>query len=163
MINDISMIKYWMMCCVICPIYLNIFRLFGSIVCMLSFGCFHETKWCEYINFIQFFVGKFQSNIRSKPWPGFLCWWNWKLEIVWINSVQFSSIFCWRQNRDFFSFSHTLINKPAAQAADADPSQHNAAPPIGKIHPFSQITVTFKPIQRFYCPSRFIISEKMSI
>ena len=33
----------------------------------------------------------------------------------------------------------------------------------GKIHPFSKIAVTFEPIQRFWCPSRFIISENISI
>ena len=38
-----------------------------------------------------------------------------------------------------------------------------AAPPVGKIHQFSKIAVTFEPIPLCWCPSRFTISEKMSI
>ena len=34
------------------------------------------------------------------------------------------------------------------------------APPVGKVHPFSKIAVTFEPIQQFWCPLRFRISEK---
>ena len=34
------------------------------------------------------------------------------------------------------------------------------APPMGKIHPFSKITVTFEPVMQFWCPSRFRISLK---
>ena len=34
------------------------------------------------------------------------------------------------------------------------------APPVGQIHPFSKIAVTFRPIQRFWCPSGFRMSEK---
>ena len=32
------------------------------------------------------------------------------------------------------------------------------APPIGKIHPFSKIAVTFEPVLQFGCPSGFRIS-----
>ena len=39
------------------------------------------------------------------------------------------------------------LNKPAAQAAGQ--TLPNATPPVGKIHPFSKIAVTFEPIQRF--------------
>jgi hypothetical protein len=35
------------------------------------------------------------------------------------------------------------------------------APAIGKIHPFSKITITFEPVMRFGCPSRFRISKKI--
>ena len=52
------------------------------------------------------------------------------------------------------------LNKPAAQAAGK--TFPDAAPPIGKIRPFSKIAVTFEPIQRFKYPLRFRISEKMS-
>ena len=38
-------------------------------------------------------------------------------------------------------------NKPVAQAAGQ--TLHDATPPVGKIHPFSKITVTFEPIQRY--------------
>jgi hypothetical protein len=38
-----------------------------------------------------------------------------------------------------------LKNKPAAQAAGADPS----LPPIGKIHCFSKMAVTFDPLMGF--------------
>ena len=36
-----------------------------------------------------------------------------------------------------------IINKPAAQAAGQ--TLPNAPPPVGKIHPFSEIAVTFEP------------------
>ena len=49
------------------------------------------------------------------------------------------------------------LNKPAVQAAG------QTLPPVDKIHPFSKISVTFEPIQRLRCPSRFRISEKISI
>ena len=38
-------------------------------------------------------------------------------------------------------------NEPAAQAAGQ--TLPDATPPVGKIHPFSKIAVTFEPIQRF--------------
>ena len=31
-------------------------------------------------------------------------------------------------------------------------------PPLGKIHPFSRITVTLEPVMQFSCPTRFRIS-----
>ena len=40
-----------------------------------------------------------------------------------------------------------LLNKPAAQAAGADPS--DATPPVGKIRRFIKIAVTFEPIMQF--------------
>ena len=49
-------------------------------------------------------------------------------------------------------------NKPAAKAAGQ--TLPNATPPVGKIHPFIKIAVTFEPIQRFRCPLRFRISGK---
>ena len=52
-------------------------------------------------------------------------------------------------------------NKPAVQAAGH--TLPDATPPVGKIHTFSKITVTFEPIQQFKCPSRFRFSENMSI
>jgi hypothetical protein len=54
-----------------------------------------------------------------------------------------------------------FLNKPAAQAAGQ--TLPDATPPVGKIHPLRKIAVSFEPIQRFRCPSRFRISEKMSI
>ena len=67
----------------------------------------------------------------------------------------------------FFWAGHSLVmvmamgkNKPATKAAGQTPL--DATPPVGKNHPFSKITVTFQPIQRFRCPSRFKISDKMS-
>ena len=44
-------------------------------------------------------------------------------------------------------------NKPAEQAAGL--TLPDATPPVGKNHPFRKIAVTFEPIQRFRCPSRF--------
>ena len=55
---------------------------------------------------------------------------------------------------------NTFKNKPAAQAAVQ--TIPGATPPVLKIHPFSKVAVTFEPIQRFRCPSRFRISEKMA-
>ena len=42
-------------------------------------------------------------------------------------------------------------------------AQHlpDEAPPIGKIHPFSKMAVTFEPVMRFGCPSRFRISSQI--
>ena len=37
-------------------------------------------------------------------------------------------------------------NKPAGQSAGQ--TLPNATPPVGKIHPFSRIAVSFEPIQR---------------
>ena len=37
-------------------------------------------------------------------------------------------------------------NKPAAQAANADP---NESPPLGEIPPFTEIGVTFDPMKQF--------------
>ena len=54
-----------------------------------------------------------------------------------------------------------LKYKPAAQAAGR--TLPDATPPLGKINPFSKIALTFESIQLFRCPSRFRISEKMSI
>ena len=34
------------------------------------------------------------------------------------------------------------------------------APPIGKIHTFRKITITFEPVMQFGCPLRFRISYK---
>ena len=48
--------------------------------------------------------------------------------------------------------------KPAGQAAGQ--TLPDAAPTVGKIHPFSKIAVTVGPIQRFRCPSRFRIFDK---
>ena len=56
---------------------------------------------------------------------------------------------------------HMHVNKPAVQAAAQ--TLPDATPPVGKIHTFSKIAFTFEPIQRFRCPSRFRIFEKMSI
>ena len=53
-----------------------------------------------------------------------------------------------------------ILNKPAAQAAGQ--TLPDAPPPVGKIHSFSNIAVTFETIQRLRCPSSFRISEKMS-
>ena len=44
-------------------------------------------------------------------------------------------------------------NKPAAQAAGADPS--DATQPIGKIHIFCKMAITFEPPMGFLCPSGF--------
>ena len=52
-------------------------------------------------------------------------------------------------------------NKPAAQAAGQ--TLPDEPPPVGKINSFSKIAVTFEPIQRFRCPSRFRVSKKMSL
>ena len=41
------------------------------------------------------------------------------------------------------SLKYLLKKKPAAQAAEADPSR------IGKIRQFRKIAVTFKPVMRF--------------
>ena len=48
------------------------------------------------------------------------------------------------------------MNKPAAQATGQ--TLPDATPPVGKIHPFSKIAVTFAPMQQFRCPSGFRIS-----
>ena len=56
---------------------------------------------------------------------------------------------------------YTSYNKYAAQAAAQ--TLPDATPPVGKIHPFRKIAVTFEPIQQFRCSSRSQISEKMSI
>ena len=46
--------------------------------------------------------------------------------------------------------SRLVINKPAARVAGQ--TLPDATPPVGKIHPFSKIAVTFEPMQRFRCP-----------
>ena len=56
---------------------------------------------------------------------------------------------------------NTRGKKPAAQAVGQ--TLPDATPPIGKIHRFSKIAVTFEPMQRFRRPLRFRISDKMSI
>ena len=58
--------------------------------------------------------------------------------------------------RSFDKRALPATNKPAAQ--DEGQTLPDATPPVGKIHPFSKIAVTFKPIQRFKCPSRFRMS-----
>ena len=40
------------------------------------------------------------------------------------------------------------LNKPAAQAAGADPSWRNQ--PIGNVHPFRKSTVTFDPMVKYW-------------
>ena len=52
-------------------------------------------------------------------------------------------------------------NKPATQAAGQ--TIPGATPPVGKNHPFIKIAVTFEPIQQFRCPSRFRLSDKISV
>ena len=37
----------------------------------------------------------------------------------------------------------------------------NEAPPVGKIHQFSKIAVTFEPVMRFGCPSGFSLLKKL--
>ena len=56
---------------------------------------------------------------------------------------------------------HHNKKNPAAQAARQ--TFPDATPPVGKIHPLSKTAVAFEQIQQFRCPSRFSISEKMSI
>ena len=41
--------------------------------------------------------------------------------------------------------AYLTLKKPATQAAGQ--TRPNATPPLGKIHPFSKIAVTFEPIQ----------------
>ena len=53
-----------------------------------------------------------------------------------------------------------ILNKPAAQAAWQ--TLPDATPPVGKIHPFSNIAVNSQTIQQIRCPSRFRFSEKTS-
>jgi hypothetical protein len=36
----------------------------------------------------------------------------------------------------------------------------DATPPTGKIHPFSKIAATFKPVMQFECPAKLRISFK---
>ena len=48
--------------------------------------------------------------------------------------------------------------KPAAQAVGQ--TLPDAAPPVGKIHPFSKIAVTFKPIKQFMYPTKLNLFEK---
>ena len=43
------------------------------------------------------------------------------------------------------------------------PTLSDEAPPVGKIYPFRKIAITFEPVQRFWCPSIFSISEKISL
>ena len=52
---------------------------------------------------------------------------------------------------------HVSRNKPAAQAAGQ--TLPDATPSVGKNHQFSKIAVTFEPIQRLRCPSRFRFPE----
>ena len=61
----------------------------------------------------------------------------------------------------FKKFSVFKRNKLAAKAAGL--TLPDATPPVGKIYPFSKINVTFEPIQRFRCPSRFRTFDKMPI
>ena len=49
------------------------------------------------------------------------------------------------------------MNKPAAQAADADRSRKNSPP--GKIPHVTKIAVTFEQMKQFRCPSRLIFSQ----
>ena len=51
--------------------------------------------------------------------------------------------------------------KPAAQVAGQ--TLPDATPPVGKIHPFSKITVTFEPLQRIRCHSRFKYLKNVNI
>ena len=55
-----------------------------------------------------------------------------------------------------FRFQRGYNEKPVVQAAGQ--TLPDATPPEGKNHAFSKIAVTFKPIQRFRCPSRVRIS-----
>ena len=75
-----------------------------------------------------------------------------------INSLKFSQHIVSYSISDYLNWTETsLLCRLQAQTLPDE------APPVGKIHPFSKIAVTFEPIQRFRCPSRFRISEKMSI
>ena len=71
--------------------------------------------------------------------------------IILYNYFTFISLF-------FLKVVRRRENKPAVQAAGQ--TLPDATPPVGKIHPFSKIAVTFERIQRFRCPPRFRISEK---
>ena len=51
------------------------------------------------------------------------------------------------------------LNKPAAQAAGADPSRWSST--NGQNPPFSKIAVTFEPVMQFGCPLGFKISFKI--
>ena len=70
-------------------------------------------------------------------------------------------ICCFKKNGVGPITNRPFINKPAAQAAGQ--TLPDATPPVGNIHPFSKIALTFGPIKQFRCPSRFRISEKTSI
>ena len=50
----------------------------------------------------------------------------------------------------------SLLRRPQVQTL------HDTTQPIGKIHPFIKIAITFEPAMRFECPSRFKITKKIT-
>ena len=52
-------------------------------------------------------------------------------------------------------------NEPAVQPAGQ--TFPDATAPIGKVHPFSKIAITFELIHQFRCPSRFRIPKKKKV
>ena len=76
-------------------------------------------------------------------------WWQGKIHAVpsWHLLTQPQG---WRKS-DRSSLLTSLLRRLQAQTLT------DAAPPVGKIHPFSKIAVILEPVMWFWCPSRFKI------
>ena len=64
------------------------------------------------------------------------------------------------KNRRWNDNNHNVLKEACCTGCRRRPFTAGA-PLIGKINPFSKITVTFEPVKRFGCPSGFRISVKI--
>ena len=73
-----------------------------------------------------------------------------------INSEQI----VFRIRLEVFELERQTIEKTSLLRRLQEQTLPDDAQPMGKIHPFSKIAVTFEPVMRFGCPLRFRISKK---
>ena len=115
---------------------------------------------CILCGLIQLFVDNSDSESSVKPQQCLGVLRNFEIGANLWTGASFNCIYRFPEKKHWligglgaWILEYSYINKPAVQAAGADPPQWKS--PIGKIHPFSKINVTFEPIVQFWYPLMF--------
>ena len=99
------------------------------------------------------------STTTSSRWSSMVKTWQDRLLLIPILTSKTSLVSKVEWFTNFFYYLPTILKTSLLRRLQAQ-TLPDAAPPVGKIHPFSKIAVTFEPLQRFWCPSRFRVSQK---
>ena len=124
------------------------------------FGCSFKKKkvvhlWKKYFRFFSC------TGLISHQWFDFCLAWSGPAACIQRAQVVESSLICCSCHRESIKkyWWWKNLHLKSHKMDSTWPRNHCAeAPPIGKIHPFSKIAVTFEPVMQFGCPSGFRIS-----